>query len=177
MTTVVNFYGAPGSGKSTGAAHVFSKLKLDGVNCEYVSEFAKDKCWEQNKNVFLLPENQFYIGANQFYKMYMLKDKVDVIVTDSPIYMNAMYNKSAVLGKEYNEIMFRLSEMFNNINFFINRVKPYHTEGRNQTEKESNQISIDLKKTILSKIPYIEVNGNEDGYEIIYQTVKHHLTK
>ena len=177
MTTVVNFYGGPGSGKSTGAAYLFTKLKLNGINCEYVSEFAKDKCWEQNKNVFLIPENQFYIGANQFYKMSMLKDKVDVIVTDSPIFLNAFYNKSDILGKEYNEVMFRLSEMFYNINFFIKRVKEYDHIGRNQTEKESDQISNEIKKSMLPKMAFIEVNGNKEGYEIIYEIVFNSLKK
>ena len=45
---VVNFYAPPGYGKSTFAALVFSKLKMLGVNCELVSEFAKDMVWEED---------------------------------------------------------------------------------------------------------------------------------
>ena len=44
---VVNLAGAPGAGKSTGAAKIFSDLKMLGINCELVGEFAKDKTWEQ----------------------------------------------------------------------------------------------------------------------------------
>ena len=44
-TLFVNLFGAPGVGKSTGAAYLFSKLKMLGVDCEYIGEFAKDKCW------------------------------------------------------------------------------------------------------------------------------------
>ena len=40
---VVNLTGAPGAGKSTGAAYVFSQLKMRGINCELVTEYAKDK--------------------------------------------------------------------------------------------------------------------------------------
>jgi adenylate kinase family enzyme len=36
---VVNLWGGPGSGKSTGACYIFAQLKLLGVNCEYVSEY------------------------------------------------------------------------------------------------------------------------------------------
>lgn len=39
---VVNFLGEPSCGKSTAATYVFSKLKMLGISCEYVSEFAKD---------------------------------------------------------------------------------------------------------------------------------------
>lgn len=45
-TLIVNLYGGPGTGKSTGAAYIFSKLKMDGIDAEYVTEFAKDKVWE-----------------------------------------------------------------------------------------------------------------------------------
>ena len=50
-TLVVNLFAQPGAGKSTGAAYLFYNLKCLGVNCEYVSEFAKDKVWEENKSV------------------------------------------------------------------------------------------------------------------------------
>ena len=43
---VVNLFGVPGAGKSTGAAYIFSKLKLVGINAELITEFAKDKVWE-----------------------------------------------------------------------------------------------------------------------------------
>ena len=33
---VVNLFGVPGAGKSTGAAYVFSKLKMQGINAELV---------------------------------------------------------------------------------------------------------------------------------------------
>ena len=49
---VVNLFGAPGAGKSTGAAYIFSKLKMSGINVELVTEFAKDKVWEESKAVF-----------------------------------------------------------------------------------------------------------------------------
>ena len=52
----------PQGGKSTGAAYIFSKLKLAGVNAELVTEFAKDKVWEDTKAVF---ENQAYIFGKQ----------------------------------------------------------------------------------------------------------------
>lgn len=40
---VVNVFGVPGAGKSTGAAYIFSKLKMNGINAELITEFAKDK--------------------------------------------------------------------------------------------------------------------------------------
>ena len=48
---VVNLFAGPGAGKSTGATYIFSKLKMLGIDAEYVSEFAKDKVWEENERV------------------------------------------------------------------------------------------------------------------------------
>ena len=42
-TIVVNLFGAPGAGKSTGAAYIFALLKMAGIEAELVTEFAKDK--------------------------------------------------------------------------------------------------------------------------------------
>ena len=32
-TIIVNLFAGPGAGKSTGAAYVFAKLKLAGIDC------------------------------------------------------------------------------------------------------------------------------------------------
>ena len=50
---VVNLFGAPGAGKSTGAAYIFSRLKMLGINAELVTEFAKDKVWENNQEAII----------------------------------------------------------------------------------------------------------------------------
>lgn len=47
-TIVVNLFAGPGAGKSTGAAYIFAMLKMHGIDCELVTEFAKDKTWEHN---------------------------------------------------------------------------------------------------------------------------------
>lgn len=82
---VVNLFGVPGAGKSTGAAYVFSMLKMRGINVEYIPEYAKDKVWEDNTEVF---KNQAYVFGKQSFRMSRCKDKVDVIVTDSPLLLS-----------------------------------------------------------------------------------------
>ena len=64
-TLVVNLFGAPGSGKSTGAAWVYSNLKLalpedKDISVELVTEFAKDLVWDNNTEA-LSPMNQMFI--------------------------------------------------------------------------------------------------------------------
>lgn len=49
---IINFFGAPGAGKSTGAAYVFARLKMAGVNCEFITESVKDAILEKSQSVF-----------------------------------------------------------------------------------------------------------------------------
>ena len=63
---VVNLLGAPCAGKSTLAALVFSKLKMLGVSCEIVTEFAKDLVWDNSLNSL---NNQLYVFSEQFYRV------------------------------------------------------------------------------------------------------------
>lgn len=86
----INLFGPPGAGKSTLAAIVFAKLKMMGINCELVTEFAKDKVWERNNEAL---SNQIYIFAKQYYRMSRCAGQVDVIVTDSPLFLSPFYNK------------------------------------------------------------------------------------
>lgn len=136
---VVNLFGVPGAGKSTGAAYIFSKLKLAGINAELITEFAKDKVWEENSTIFQ-PDNQVYIFGKQFYRMNRCKDKVDVIITDSPLLLSSFYNSSEILDKAFNKTVYNCFCSFNNKTYLLKRVKPYNPKGRLQTEEESNAL-------------------------------------
>lgn len=172
-TIIVNLFAGPGAGKSTGAAYIFSKLKLAGIDCEYVSEFAKDKVWEKNDEVF---KNQFYITGKQSFKISRCFGKVEVIITDSPIALGALYApaeqpmlRAACLEdfEKYNK---------HSLNIFINRVKAYNPNGRNQTEGEAKEIDGKTSKFLEdNRIPYIMVDGNEEGYDKVVDLVKNEI--
>jgi hypothetical protein len=65
---------------------------------------------------------------------------------------------------------------YENINFFINRVKPYNPKGRNQTAEESDQLSLRIKDLYKNlNIGYTEINGDNEGYSKAIQLVLEHL--
>ena len=162
-TIVVNLAGAPGAGKSTGAARIFSELKQLGVNCELVGEFAKDKTWEHNLTALNCQE---YVFGKQSYRLARCREDVDVIITDSPLPLTIIYTKSEELVKPLTELVMAIYNTYENINFFLNRVKPYNPKGRNQTAEESDQLSVDIKNLYdRLNIDYTEINGDNTGYD------------
>lgn len=166
---MVNLFGAPGAGKSTGAAYIFSQLKIRDVNAELVTEFAKDKTWERNKKAL---ENQMYMFGKQLFRITRCQDDVDVIITDSPLLLNTIYNHNPILGEEFNNLVFKIFNSYNNLNYYIKRVKKYNPLGRNQTEEESDQIADKVLKMLNDReVKFISVEGQLNNYSQIVEDV------
>lgn len=150
-TLLVNLYGEPGAGKSTGAAYIFSKLKLAEVNCELVTEVAKDLVWEERD---LALQCQVYVFGSQVLCLERLRGKVDVIVTDSPIALGALYLRprdEEVLGADdFKQVIFNYAETAfqRHLDFFIKRVKPFCSQGRVHDESSSSKISGEMNSII-----------------------------
>lgn len=171
QTIIVNLFAGPGAGKSTGAAYIFSKLKMVGVDAEYVSEFAKDKVWENNSEVF---KCQFYVTGKQAFKISRCYGKVDVIVTDSPILLGAAYadNEALKAACEYEFCKYR----DRNENILLKRVKAYNPNGRHQSEDEAKEIDKQMKDLLEETLtPYREFPGNQAGYDAIVELILRRL--
>jgi len=175
---VVNFYGGPGSGKSTTAAGVFSKLKTMGVNAELITEYAKDKAWENpvgpDGKFAPIFDNQIYIFAKQHHRLFRLNGQVDVAVTDSPILLSSVYNDGKFPALD--NLVVETFNGFNNMNYYLNRVKPYNPKGRNQNEEQAIFIDGKVKKLLTDRyISVVNLDGNEEAISIIAADVMHEL--
>lgn len=172
-TLIVNIFGVPGAGKSTGAAYVFSKLKMAGINAELVSEFAKDKVWENNSEAF---KNQAYIFGKQSFKISRCCDKVDVVVTDSPLPLSILYNNDPRLTENFNNTVMDVFNSYNNMNFLLKRVKQYNPSGRHQSEEQSDALHEPILALLSERgIGYVQVDGSLDGYDFIVECVLDHI--
>lgn len=172
-TIIINLVGSPGCGKSTLASYVFAKLKMLGINCELVTEFAKDKVWEKNNEAL---SNQIYIFAKQYYRITRCAEQVDVIVTDSPLALSPYYNKDPDIDKPLKELVFAISNKYDNMNYFLRRVKKYNPVGRLQTENESNEYAIRIKEMLNANgISFKEINGDLMSADVIVQDITEKL--
>lgn len=165
---VVNLFAGPGTGKSTSCAQIFAELKWTGVNCEMALEFAKDKVWEESLKVL---DDQPYIFGKQQHRMKRLVGQVDVIITDSPLLLTIIYDKSR--NQNFKNFVVDTHNEFENINVFIERVKPYEPKGRLQNEDGAKLLDNEIK-ALLSElnIPYVSVKGNKEEISKISGWVK-----
>jgi nicotinamide riboside kinase len=170
-TIIVNIFGGPGAGKSTAAAGVFYELKRKFVNCELVTEYAKDKVWQESTSIL---NNQIYVFGKQHNRIFHLKNKVDVIVTDSPFIMGLVYADYDIVAPSFEQLVvdeFKATDVIN-LNYIIKRVRRYAPEGRLQTEadaKKKDKEIVDLLKT--HSIEHTVLKGKESTVPLIVDDV------
>lgn len=165
---VINLFSGPGAGKSTTRAGLFHIMKSNGHNVEEVTEYAKDVTWEGTQ---ILLADQLFVLANQNRRLERLRDKVEAAISDSPLLLTINYVNPTYLPHTFKAMTMELWNTYDNLNFFINRAKKYNPSGRNQTLEEAVQIDNDIKLMLnYHKIPYIELDGDRDAPQKIYDT-------
>lgn len=155
-TTVVNLYGGPGSGKSTVASGIFFILKLNNLNVELATEFAKDLVWEERAMTLT---DQQYVWAKQRHKLQRIMGKVDLVISDSPLLLSTIYGETDKYFKEY---IVEDNKRFKQLNYFLIRTKPYNPSGRMQTEEEARKLDHRIMDMLeQSGCGYSKVSGEE----------------
>lgn len=168
---VINLFGEPSAGKSTCAMDITAKLKRKGINAEYVTEFAKDKVYENNEEVF---KHQEYLFGKQSFKMGRVRDKVQVMVVDSPLLLSAVYNNNEILGEEFNKTVLNVFNSYKSRNYLLVRNHTYENEGRFQTEDEAKEVRDQIINQLnMFGVYYHTVISNEETCEnIVNEVVK-----
>ncbi len=143
LPKIINYYAGPGTGKSTTATAVFSELKQLGINCEYVSEYAKDATWERRgPKVF---QAQEYLFGKQHFRMSRVSDEVDIIITDSPILLTLVYMPEGFGMPSLVPTVKEAYALYDNLDIFLERNKPYNPKGRNQTLEQAKELDGRIK--------------------------------
>lgn len=167
---VVNLFAGPGVGKSTTAAGLFHRLKVAGRSVELVTEYAKDLTWEKNHCQL---GNQMRILAEQHHRLHRLDGQVDIVITDAPLLISAIYAERWLPDSFYS-LVHDLHGLFNNRNFYLERPKEarYETAGRN--EDLSGAVALDRRiKCMLDVSPVPHISILCDQYTIA--RMEHHL--
>ena len=163
-TLVINLIGGPCSGKSTIAAELFARLKKMGVHCELVSEYIKDRIYEENQT---MPKNQIAIFGMEHYSISTKIGKVDCLIHDGSFINNCVYKKED--NKEFDNLIVSEYKKFNNIDFFIKRGNiEFEEYGRIHNLKQSKELDKIIKETYNNYgLSYIEVESRDAVDKII----------
>jgi hypothetical protein len=156
MTAVLSLYAGPGAGKSTSAAYLYAKLKAEGKRVEMVREYIKDWVWEGR-----IPTtyDQFYILGKQIRRESSLLGKVDIIITDSPVWLCGYYSneisppliKSGVESCIQGYYQQAKVDGHRHIHIWVTRPKTFDAEGRWHTEEQSKHIDSDLRPYLTNR--------------------------
>ena len=181
---VINLFGGPGSGKSTVAAGIFYKMKMQHESIELVTEYAKDLLYSDFLDQMM--ENQEVIFAEQNFRTQRLLDKgVDWVVTDSPIVLSAVYARINLYGgnatnqwKAYHSFVAFVHDQvscYENINIFLARPpsSTYQETGRAHTLNEAQNIDAQIRDMLFnSNYPYEIFNASETVVDEIITHIK-----
>lgn len=168
MTTYIDLYGGPGTGKSTLAAGLFYRLKEAGYSVELVTEYAKDLVWENRADTL---KNQPYISMKQFRNLSRLAGKVDLVVTDSPLLKDLVYARmyASELPNEYYTLIRKLHDMLGaHINILLERTHVYDTVGRLQDADTAIDIDSKIKSMLAACSQSYQIcNSTEAAFNLV----------
>lgn len=177
-TVVINLFAGAGAGKSTLATSIFSELKMRGVHVELVREYIKRWVWEGR-----LPGkfDQIYIFGRQAREEGMLYEKLDYLITDSPLLLVPFFEE-VLVGKKivepavFNFIDHAKQNGVEYINFWLSRPNNYEVRGRYQTEEEAKALDEKLKDWLKNHgIDLIELpNKHDDRVAEVLKNLKLH---
>lgn len=126
---------------STMAAEVFTLLKKRGINCELIQEYAKSRVWEES---FRTLDDQVYVFGKQSHRQWQCDGKVDVIVTDSPLLLSIIYDKSKT--ELLADLVMHVFDQYDNLNIMLDySFDGYETVGRMQNKHESDKIHENIR--------------------------------
>jgi nicotinamide riboside kinase len=143
---VINLYGGPGTGKSTTAAAMFAELKYRGINCEYIPEYAKDATWERRGDKIFAAQD--YIFGKQRFRMEKISGQVPFLVCDSPILLSLVYIPPSFGLPSLRNVVLEAHNLYDNLDIFLLRNKPFEQAGRNQNEHEARILDHQIRAVL-----------------------------
>lgn len=163
-TQIINLFGGPCTRKSTIAASIFSILRTAKISCELVTEYAKELTYENKKEL----SKQCKIFSEQMNRIDRLLDKVDYIVTDSPLLLSIIYQPKNY-PTSFSNLVLDFFKRYNNINILLKRSDlVYENYGRNEQLNEAIELDNKIFNLLTSsKLMFHIVENRIDATEKI----------
>ena len=134
---VINLFGAPGTKKTDIAAGIFIWLRKRDIDTQMVSDVATDIILEGRPNAL---EYQWYIQANQAYKIWCSYNHTQATIVDSPILLGPIYDKEA--SPALLAMCLELHHKYNNLNIVLPQLDDFEYEKFGKTFSITESASI-----------------------------------
>ena len=165
---LINFIGAPGSGKSTMAAGLFYALKMRAWNVEMVTEYTKELIFTDNRWQLA---NELEVFAEKHRRLRAMA-KVDLVISDSPLLNSAVYGR-AQLGDTGVAFVEQVALQQDSLYFAVQRVVPYIPVGRMPDEVGAARVGDELESHLgRLGVPFHKVEGHPDALDGIVAIVE-----
>lgn len=157
---IVEFFGGPGSGKTTLASSAFSYYKRQAKSVEFTREYAQELIYEGREH--LLPY-QFVVAAGQYRKYKELElSGANIVFSDTSLSLSKIYARPGRIKKHLIPLLDEAEKEFEIIKVFVQRKKPFDTQGRVHSEEESQQLDLEIIEK-LQPFNFV-VTGDEAGF-------------
>lgn len=142
------------------AAGLVYRLKTLGHSAELVTEYAKDALWMGIPFVFM---DQIHVFGEQHARISRVYGKVDIVVTGAPAIMACVYGQAS---PELKALALTEHKRRESLNFFVERHKPYHHDGRRETLAEARAIYDRIRLMLYNaKIQFSVIQGNAQAVD------------
>lgn len=177
-TTIISLYAGPGSGKSTSAAYIYALLKDKGLNVELVREYVKDWAWEGRQ---IGTYDQVYFLGKQVRREAMLLGKVELIITDSPVWMCSYYAMRYAPPYVRHGIESLVKAYYDQSNIdghdhfsvWVNRSKPYSHHGRFENEEQAKKVDIEMRGFLDGRgVDLLDSNTDLDSLRLLSDNIE-----
>jgi len=166
---VVNIFAGPGAGKSTLSALLYSELKRQHVEVEYVNEYPKQLVYEEN---VLSLQNQILVFATQHHRIWTAARHNQIVITDSPILLSTLYNPDT--SETFKDLILEMHNKFTNLNIVLKRVDSFHSmTGRIHSLRESIELDGQIRHLLQDhQMDYLEFDPQQDHIEPLVRLIK-----
>ncbi len=164
--------GSPGAGKTVAASSLFAALKRNHIDSVLISEAAKDFVVEENQSALA---NQIFVWATQQYRIFCGYRHAQVVVTDSPILLGAIYNADGTASLV--DVIVEQYHRYNNFNILVelNGDHPYSMVGRIHSVTQSIGIQDQIVQLLQEReIPYLNYGeySEDEIVQLIMEALK-----
>jgi hypothetical protein len=167
-------FAGPGVGKSTTAARIFYELNIKGYDIELIQEYVKAWAYQGRTPVSY---DQNYLFSKQLKSEDETLRNLQLVVTDSPLLLNAAYAHYNKFPGSENLIATakKFDSEFLPLNLFIDRTVDYVQKGRyhdlTQAIEFDNYLIDFLSHRLEHSLQHVTVNNFDEIISLIEENI------